>query len=532
MLKNLTLLRLRAFLGISGGKNGKPVSKGKIIVFAILMLYIGATFAFLSGSTAILFAPATIALGSEWLFFCMYFLVTFTLVFMLSVFETKSQLFECRDNELLLSMPIKPRYIMLSRLLSVLFLNLLEAIIIIIPAACVFLYHGGSIRGLFGSIIMIFALIPMATMLSAGVGYLVALLSAKFKKNSFVTLGFTLAFLVLYFFGYNELTKGLTALEGEDSLGAIGSLGGSVGFLRFIGEAALLSPLPLVLIFLLAAAVFVLGYFLLGRNYINIISASHASAKKRFKGDSSKGSSPFLALSRKEMARFFSSATYMLNGGIGVIFKLILAVVLLVNMGTVDELADALLLAGLNVYDILPVAAVALPIALSGTVEISGSALSLEGKNLWIIKSSPIRSVDLIHAKLVPHLILSLPTTLVLSVSAFIALGVEIIYLPFVIITPLLADLFFAFFGLFVNILMPKFDFDNEAQVIKQSGASFVTVFSGMLIGIGFAALSIYLGVLLGGLFASLTVTLITLVLAAVLYCLLTGVGRKRIERI
>ena len=531
MLKNLTLIRLRSLIGSAGGKDGKPPSRVKMTVFALVMLYVAGTFAYLSGTVADFLAPLSITYGIEWLFFCLYFTVSFTMIFILSIFETKSQLFECRDNDLLSSMPIRPGYILLSRLFTVLILNLLEAVVLVVPALCMFIYHGGSYTAILGSLLMMLAIVPIATMLSTAIGYLIAYINSKVGKNSFVTLGICLVFLALYFVGYSKMMEGLIFFEGDGAGDAISLVSDKLGFLRFVGDAAMLKPLPIIAFILSAVIIFAVGYLILSRNYLGIISASHGGRKRSFKGIKGEGTSPLAALCKKELMRFFSSALYMLNGGIGVIFKVVLAVIAIVKIDLIKEIAAQFLMAGIDVSALLPVIAVVATIILSGTVSISSSALSLEGKSFWIVKSSPIRAIDLIHAKLFPHLLFSLPTSLIAAICLWIASGSDLLYLPFVIVAPLLADIFFASLGLFGNILLPKFDFDNEAQVVKQSAAAAIGVLGGMLIGIGIAVLGVHVALKVDGFVSALVITMLMLVLAVVFYLLLIGAGRRKLEK-
>ena len=55
------------------------------------------------------------------------------------MFTAKAQLFEARDNELLLSMPIKPSAILASRMVSLLLLNLGFELLVAIPAVSYFI---------------------------------------------------------------------------------------------------------------------------------------------------------------------------------------------------------------------------------------------------------------------------------------------------------------------------------------------------------------------------------------------------------
>ena len=134
MLKTLLGVRLRSFFSAAvRSKNGKT-SVPKIVGFVLLALLLVLSFSVMFLSVAASLAMILIPAGLDSYYFAIFNLITLSFVFIFSIFETKSELFDCRDNELLLSMPIRPRDIVLSRALSVILLNVGETLIIMIPA--------------------------------------------------------------------------------------------------------------------------------------------------------------------------------------------------------------------------------------------------------------------------------------------------------------------------------------------------------------------------------------------------------------
>ena len=106
-----------------------------ILLFAALMIGLGGMFTGLSVS---LCAPLTQA-GMGWLYFALMSLLAIFLGAFGSVFNTYAGLYLAKDNDLLLSMPIPVRYIMLVRLLGVYLMGLLYSGIVLLPAAVVYL---------------------------------------------------------------------------------------------------------------------------------------------------------------------------------------------------------------------------------------------------------------------------------------------------------------------------------------------------------------------------------------------------------
>lgn len=68
-----------------------------------------------------------------WLYYPLAFVVAVVFSFVGTVFAAQSYLFESTDNELLLSMPIKPSAVLVSRMLSLYVLNFVYSLVILIP---------------------------------------------------------------------------------------------------------------------------------------------------------------------------------------------------------------------------------------------------------------------------------------------------------------------------------------------------------------------------------------------------------------
>ena len=205
MVKLLVKNRLRGF--VSGMlKQGKKASKGKIALFSLLFAYLFAAVAFLSGTLSYMFGKVFIPLGFSWLYFAIFTLASFSAVFLLSIFETKSELFDCKDNDLLLSMPVPERALVISRSIVVLVFNYVVEAIVILPPIVVYAIISHDVIGVIGALLVSLFVPLLATALSSGVGYVIAFLSKKIRRSTLVTLVLSLAFIFLYFWGYS-ITK-------------------------------------------------------------------------------------------------------------------------------------------------------------------------------------------------------------------------------------------------------------------------------------------------------------------------------------
>ena len=535
MIKFLVKNRLRSAIGamVGRGKGGsvKKASTARIVGFTLLYVYVIGTFLSLSSSVSFLLGMQLIPQGASWLYFSVFMIASFSIVFIFSIFETKSELFECRDNDLLLSMPIKPKDIVISRISVVLVYNYIEELIIMLPCIIFYaIFSRGDIVGIFGAIVVSLLLPLFATALASGVGYLVALISKRIKKNSFVTLAFSMIFLLAYMFGYTALMENAEGFfEGGSEL-----LPSDIPILYFIGSAARFSPLSIICLAALSVGSAFIAYYVISKSYIKLVTDNKGEKRSLYKEEKLELKSPIFALTVKELKRFFSSATYMLNTGFGLIFEVFVAVFAIVKRESLLEIIDVLSneIPYLSGGDILAPLMIAALVFVGGLSTISSCALSLEGKNLWVLKTLPIRERDVMIAKVLPHIIVSIPPTLISAVLLIIASSAPVIYWPFFVLTPIAAIVFSAFLGLVINVAFPKFEYDNEAQPVKQSLSVFLTMIIQMLGGSAIVALTLVLSLLSFGFIAALFMLLVYSVLSVIFGVILFGPSARKYAKI
>ena len=499
MIKRLISLRLRhTFIGTLLGKdkNGKPkatLSTGRIVGYTILYAFLALLFLFAVFSMAVGLGMLLIPAGAAGSYFGLFMIISLSVIFIFSIFETKAELFDCKDNELLLSLPISTGAIVISRIFTVLIYNYLIEAILIIPVCAVYLIFGGSILGVIGSLIVALLIPLLATALASGVGYVVALVARRMKHKTLVTTILSALFMGAYFFfcfgiGFFEGSGGEIEQTPEDIEALVSRLKG----FSFIGEAQLLSPIPLLILVLVTALVCFVAYYFISKNYIKIITDTRGVEKRVYVEKKSEKKSALHAIVRKELAKITSSSTLLLNAGSGVIFLVLLTVLIILEGDTVGlvltELTGISTDTGLM---IAPIVASVMIMSLS-MIMFSASSISLEGKSLWILKSIPVSSRDIIVGKAIPNIVISSILGAISGVVISIFTGFNIVACVFYILIPITASVAFSFMGIVLNVMKPKLDFTNEAQVVKQSLPVFVFTFGGMLLGMALVALSFF----------------------------------------
>ncbi|MBQ3357021.1 MAG: hypothetical protein IJG45_07930 [Oscillospiraceae bacterium] len=494
MLGKLIKIRLRSILSRTTAR--KKNGKGMLVLFAFLMLYCAGVFGFMFYHM-FGFMAEFIVLDPQhhWFYFAMIGLMSFGLSFFFTAFTAKSELFEATDNELLLSMPIRPRTILLSRMAILLGLEYLISLLVMVPAGAAWFAAAGLdvtqlVLYIAGSVFLPLISASLACLL----GWLLALLTARARNKTLVTMIFSLAFLAIYFFVYFNAQRYITSLMQHYQSVADGMMGW--GFLFFWYGKGIADPdwLLFLLVAVLALAAFTAAFGLLGKGFLEV--GSSENLKKRRTGEltlrSSKLSS---ALLRKEFKRFTSSAIYMLNSGLGLLLAVIAAVALFVKANAVRELLTLLRLQpelSLSDLDLALIASILTSLFCSMNV-ITAPSVSLEGKTLWILRSAPIPASAVLAAKLKLHVYLCALPTLLLSAAAGYVLRPDALGWIVLLLAPQMFVLLSGVFGLVMNLCFPKLDWTNEAVPVKQSASVLLTMLPMMaytvFAGVGFAVL-------------------------------------------
>ena len=521
--------RLKALVGssVSRARKGKEIKKAsplKIALFALLYLYLIAVFLFATIWVSRTLASVLLPGGADWLYWLVFMGLSLTLLFILGIFETKVELFECKDNDLLLSMPIRPSDIVLSRAVIVLIYNYVINAVLMFPAIVCYAVYAKSLRGTIGGILL-YLLIPLlATALASGVGYLVAEISRRLKNKNLFTIIFCLAFLFLYFWVYSSLLENVEGILAT-LMGMSDEIAENFKILYFIGQAGVLKPLALLSVALVSILSAALAYFLVSMRYIKIATDKGGVKKSVYKAKKLRTGSPLIAIMEKDIRHLFGSAIYFLNGALGLIFCIAIGVLALIKIDMIRELSMAF---GLGANEIANVSATVISLCMS-TVIISCCALSLEGKNFWILKSMPIPAKTVLSAKAMSQFAVSFLPVLISSVLVMIAIAPSPFYFIVGIVAAQIISLLFSVFGILVNVAFPKFEYHNEAQVVKQSLSTLVTMISSMLLSVGLIIGSLYVSGFsapLGALF----VCGAPAVLCAACFVVLLGPASKRYE--
>ena len=301
-------------------KQGKARSRastlGYFAFFAVLMVgVLGGMFTYLAHSLCAPFAAA----GMEWLYFTIMAMVAIVLGAFGSVFNTYSSLYLAKDNDLLLSMPIPVRTILLSRLLSVYLMGLLYSGVVLLPAMIVYWVTVSAAPAALAGGLLLFVLVTIFVLtLSCALGWLVARVSLKLKHRSITVVLASLLFLSAYYFVYFKAQSFLSELVTNAAYyGA--QIRGKAYPLYLIGRAGAGDGPAMAVVTAVVLVLFVLLFWLLSRSFLRIATASGSTVRRVYREKTAVQRGAGTALLARELRHFGGNPSYMLNCGLGIL---------------------------------------------------------------------------------------------------------------------------------------------------------------------------------------------------------------------
>ena len=498
MIHTLVKINLRAlFAGMFRRYKGKKKNKpAMMILIGLLIIYIAGALMFSVGAIFFGISATFFDAGLGWFYFALAGIIVFALCFVSGIFMVQTQIFSARDNELLLSMPIKPSAILAGRLSALLIIEYLFEAVILIPVFVVLIMNNLLSRLPAAGIVFFFiaaALLPLiAIALGCFAGWVIALISSHMRNKNIVTLVLSIAFLAAYFWLYSRMMSNMNMLmtNGSEIADAVRR---AVFPAYHLGVAIADGSVASFLIFAVFAIVpFTIMWALLSWSFVRLTTAGRGVKRIEYREKNLRASGSRTALLRRELLYFWSAPMYILNSSLGAIAALALTIVLIVRPGLITGVfsPDAGMLSAID-----PGFAGAIVLAALAAMNfVSAPTISLEGKNLWIVKSLPVQTRDVLISKVGLHLtVCGIPSVLA-GIACIIALpvnGIAQIVLTFIM--PLSVTLMFAFLGITLNLTFPRFDWINPIQPVKQGMSSMLSMFGGMALIIALALVYVLL---------------------------------------
>jgi len=415
------------------------------------------------------------------------FTLTSLIVMFFTIIKASGTLFAFKDYDMLMALPVQTTTIITSRFLLMYGMNALCSIVIMLPMGVAYSIwaHPHMIFYVMWLIaIFVTPLVPMT--IAAVIGAIISAISSRSKHTNVVSI--LLSFVLLIAFmgvGMNAGTMNVSQIDVR-KLAALGEMlsekMNQIYFLTGIMDKAIRQYN--IILFLAFILISVAWYYV----FVKIVSIKYKAintgitshqTKSNYKLQSLKVTSPLKALYLKEMKRFFSSYIYVMNLGVGAMMLLVASIACFV-LG-IDKMQQIIGIPGIRT-----IIANFMPFMISGLLAMTCTtavSLSLEGKNLWILQSSPLDAATIYRSKIAVNVTLLLPISLVSSLLMSLCLNADIMLTVWMFVTPLVYVGFTSVWGIFINLKMPNYTWESEVTVIKQSMASMLGILGGMLFG-------------------------------------------------
>lgn len=434
-------------------------------------------------------------INMEFVLLTLFIIFTSIITLVEGIYKSSNLLFNCRDDNLLLSLPIRKSTVLFIRVFKFYVFELLYNSLFVLPAMIVyaiytnprFTYYIVSFIGL-----ILFPIIPI--LVSCLIGTFITFVASKFKGKNLVQTLITVVLLIgIMYFSYNtdNLVRNI-AQNASNINDFITKLYYPAGvYIELVTKFSAAKLLEFILVNLILFAITII---LIGKVYFGVNSNTKGvRLSKSSKNYKIKTSTPTKALIKKEFSRFINSTVFITNAGFGLVLFVLGSILITVKF---DSIADMIIkiFSGFDldyIKNCMPVLMFGFICFTSFMTSITSSMISLEGKSFNILKSLPIKPYKIVRSKILTAIIIMLPCILVGDAIIFIRFKFDIISIILILFASILFPFLSETIGIIVNLKYPRMDAKNDTEIVKQSMSSALSVFIGMGI-IGLTAVVLF----------------------------------------
>ncbi|MFA5219917.1 MAG: hypothetical protein WC424_02355 [Bacilli bacterium] len=441
-----------------------------------------------------------------------------------TIIRADGHLFKARDYDMLMSMPINQRDVVFSKVLSLLFTDYLFFSIFFIPGVIVYgIYSGFTVwLVVYGLISLIVTpLLPIS--IFSFLSYFVTSFTRNWKHKNIFKIVIMLIFLV----GFMMLSMSSQSMEENPGQFAesMFNTAKTLYYPGYVNYKALMGDIPSTLLYIgINGGFFLIFVFLLGITYKKTNSRTEKSFKKEefVLDDNLASDGEIKTLFKKEFKRYISSPMYVINSGVGAVLLPIILVFTYLQFSKAGAGTD---------NSLLFVMLSAMGYFIITITSTTSCTISLEGKQFWIIKSAPVKTTNVFIAKSLVNIVSALPFLFIAIIIGIFLIKFSIIEIIIFTAVVSLGLLMITTLGLFINLLLPKMDWDQEIKVVKQSASVVVLMLMSFVLDILLFGLSFLIFTLSSISIAILSFIALSTIINVVIIILLGTVGRNKYDK-
>lgn len=387
------------------------------------------------------------------------------------------------DEEMLLALPIKKSNIIISKILYYIIFDLAIILILLLPS---YIIYGIVIENTKASlvirgIVMLIGIAFFSNGCSGMINICFNRLTKKFKYSSVIQSLFSLLLLVIFVFVYVSFSL---LSQNPEAMAQIYQFYP----IRLLSEFVLKGKIMnWMILFVVVCIPFLFSLFLKTKLFGKTANTYHSNHKQLVYDEGKIENTLF----KKEINKYFSIPIYVSNTAFGFLMAIGLATILAImgrdnflsmikviiasgyENGVIPSSIDTMI-NGYFSYIVLLLFVLVFTFA-----PITSCSVSIEGKEIWILKAHPIPIRTIFKSKIKVHLALCIIPILIVTVLLSILLGIK--FLPIILLLLLLASVLCAMNGLYANLLFPKLEWESEIEVVKQGLSVLVTMFINLI---------------------------------------------------
>ncbi len=464
-------------------KTKSQSKKAKLILPIFLFMFI---FFYIVGFSNMIIEPL-IEINSEYVLLTLFVTFTTIITFVEGIYKSGSLLFNSKDDNLLLSLPIKKSTVLFIRIFKFYVFEVLYNSMFLMPAMVVYAYYVDvSISYYIVSVsaLLLLPIIPIT--ISCIIGGIINSSASKFKHKNFAQTIITILLLVFIFYGSYNLESAIKNLAQNASL--VNSVITKIYYpvklyIKLVTNFKIVDFIQFILINIL---IFVISVSIFSKIYFKINSSTKAvklSKKNKNSKYKIKTSLPIKSLIKKELNRFANTPVFVINTAMGLAIFLIGCILISIKFDSlINTISEDIPISVEQIKSYIPVILFGFVCFSSLMSSITSSMISLEGKSFSILKSLPVSSFKIIISKVLTAVIIMVPVLVVGDIIMFIRFSFNIIEVLMILISSIILPLVSETIGIIVNLKYPKMDAENDTEVVKQSMSSAIAVFTGMLL--------------------------------------------------
>lgn len=409
-------------------------------------------------------------------------------VLFFTVYQQQGVYFKAKDYDFLASLPIKTHTVVFAKFISSYVLSLFYNFLFSLPIFIVyFIFNGISIVGIIYALLSLFLTPSFIVLIGNILTILISLITYKLKNNNIISSVLTLVFVLIIFafvfMGSNESL--LNAFSSNEVSIWIKVLLPNIPFLFYaVTTGSFLQFFWFFLISVSSIGISVLILSLLYKKINNFVLGTGVKHKRKNTKILYKPNKLYLTLIKKEVKTILNSPVYFVNCVMGAILTVVFGILfgVMFKGGEVEMVSIAVAIFSLcNAFAV-------------GVAPPSAISINVEGENLYILKSLPIKFKDIAFSKLSFSILVYLPFILISNILFFSIIQPQDAMLIIIsIILQLVGLVVVNIVGLLINLKFPKINWLNMTQAVKQSMSVFIMVIVDfaiclipLILGIGF----------------------------------------------